>query len=149
MVWNASFNTKLHNNIIFGLTLLDIFLLNEPNWLNISRNVLKGFKYNKFHCRLQFTELELSLNPFYNLVCADYRITTPRVSQHFSCVVLLPEQNLAPIFKTSLCNGSATITYREHRPMYPALLWLCTFGPCVGVDVCGLCPAVHVMFQVQ
>ena len=152
---NVNVNTQLQNYIFFRLTLSDVFSIKKPNWFNISRKGLRGFNCNKFHCRLQFTQFYIYWNvkqcfTIFFIVCPDNRITTPRVSQHFSCVVLLPEQDLAPIFKTSVCYGSAAITYREYRLLfYPDLLWLCTFGPCVGVDVCGLCPAVHVMFQVH
>jgi hypothetical protein len=122
------------------------FLVNKPNFLHLFRVC---------YCKKSTTDFKLLSCIVLNctalfIVLSDYRITTPRVSQHFSCVVLLPEQDLAPIFKTSVCYGSAAITHREYRPLfYPDMLWLCTFDSCVGVDVGGLYPAVHVMFQVQ
>jgi hypothetical protein len=82
-------------------------------------------------------------------VYPDYRISAPRVSQHFCFIVLLPVQDLAPILKTSVCHGSAAISCRKYRALlYHHLQWLQVFGSCVGIDIHRICPAVHDMFQV-
>lgn len=117
---------------MFRLTILDIFLFNEPNYLNMCRNALKGFKCNKFHCRLQFTEFKVK-----------FEVLLQFYSQFVQITESLHQESLST---------SAVLYYCQSKILRPYSRLLCVMGlrpsPIENTDRCCIllcCGYVHLV----